>query len=119
LPAIESVIAEGINVNITMLFARHRYDEVVAAYLRGLDGALAGGRKLQQIASVASLFVSRVDTLIDKILSDKGADPALQGKTGIANARLLYRQFKEVFRGERFALRIAQGAQSQRLLWAS
>ncbi len=119
IPAIERVIAEGINVNITLLFARENYEHVVEAYCRGLDRASAHSKKLDKVASVASLFVSRVDTLIDKMLDDMGADPELHGKAGIANARLLYRRYKEIFKGERFDSLNSRGAQPQRLLWAS
>ncbi|SRR5579871_127476 len=119
IPAIESVIAEGINVNITMLFARENYEQVMEAYCKGLDRASAHQKKLDKIASVASLFVSRVDTLIDKMLEEMGADPALQGKAGISNARVLYRRYKEIFKGDRFDSLDSRGAQPQRLLWAS
>ena len=119
IPAIEAVLASGINVNITMLFARDNYEQVVNAHLRGLELASADNKKLDRIASVASLFVSRVDTLIDKMLEEAGADPSLAGKAGIANARVLYRRYKEVYKGERFDSLSARGAQPQRLLWAS
>ena len=114
-----AVIAEGINVNVTLLFARENYEQVMEAFMRGLDRASAQSKKLERIASVASLFVSRVDTLIDKTLDEMGADPALQGKAGIANSRLLYRRYKQVFKGERFDSLDSRGAQPQRLLWAS
>ena len=119
IPAIESVIGEGVSVNITLLFARENYEQVTEAYCKGLDRASAHGKKLDRIASVASLFVSRVDTLIDKMLEESGADPALMGKTGIANSKLLYRRYKQIFKGERFDSLDSRGAQPQRLLWAS
>jgi transaldolase len=119
IPAIEAVLASGINVNITMLFARENYEQVVNAHLRGLELASADNKKLDRIASVASLFVSRVDTLIDKMLEEAGADPSLAGKAGIANARVLYRRYKEIYKGERFDSLSSRGAQPQRLLWAS
>jgi len=117
IPAIEQAVAQGININITMLFARDRYEQVIDAYIKGLEEASAHGKRLERVASVASLFVSRVDTLVDKLLDENGADPSLQGKAGIANAKLLYRKYKEVFHGERFRSLQARGAQPQRLLW--
>ncbi|MGH7356269.1 MAG: transaldolase, partial [Candidatus Rokuibacteriota bacterium] len=117
-PAIQQLISEGINVNVTLLFARENYEHVVEAYLRGLEKAAAAGRPVERIASVASLFVSRVDTLIDKMLAEKGAPADLAGKAGIANAKLLYRRYREVYYGPRFAALRAKNAQPQRLLWA-
>lgn len=119
IPAIEAVIGSGISVNVTLLFAATNYEQVVNAHLRGLDRASADGKKLDRIASVASLFVSRVDTLIDKLLEEAGADESLMGKAGISNAKLLYRRFKEIYKGERFDSLTSRGAQPQRLLWAS
>lgn len=119
IPAIEEVIASGINVNVTLLFARSNYEQVVDAYLKGLDRAVAAGKPVERIASVASLFVSRVDTLLDKMLESKGAPAELLGKAGIANAKLLYRRYQEIFHGSRLAALAGRGAQPQRLLWAS
>ena len=127
IPAIAQAISEGININITLIFSRSRYGEVISAYLQGLEQRLSLGLPVRQIASVASFFVSRVDTKVDKQLESilqqegPGADLAarLLGKAGVANARLAYRQFKEVFEGERFARLKADGAQVQRPLWAS
>jgi transaldolase len=119
IPAIEEAISAGINVNVTLLFARSNYEQVTEAFLKGVERAAAGGRRVDRIASVASLFVSRVDTLLDKILESKGAPPEMLGQSGIANAKLLYRRYQEIFHGPRFAALAARGAQPQRLLWAS
>lgn len=127
IPAITAAIAEGININVTLIFARERYAEVMDAYLAGLEQRAAAGRSLDGIASVASFFVSRVDTLVDKrlegIIKEGGARAeaatALLGRAAIANARLAYADFKQFFGGERFAQLQAQGARVQRPLWAS
>lgn len=116
LPAIAATISEGISVNITLIFALSRYREVMDAYLYGLEQAAAEGRDLSAIHSVASFFVSRVDSEIDKRL---GADSPLRGKAGIANARLAYEAYEEVFGSDRFAALAAKGANKQRPLWAS
>ena len=127
IPAIRAAIAEGINVNVTLIFARQRYAEVMDAYLSGLEDRLAAGRPLDGIASVASFFVSRVDTLVDKrleeIIKEGGARAvaarALLGRAAVANARLAYADFKQVFGSDRFARLQAHGARGQRPLWAS
>ena len=116
LPAIAATISEGISVNITLIFALDRYREVMDAYLYGLEQAAAEGRDLSAIHSVASFFVSRVDSEVDKRLD---ADSPLRGKAGIANARLAYEAYEEVFGSERFAVLAAKGANKQRPLWAS
>ena len=119
LPAITAVIAEGISVNVTLIFGLARYDEVMDAYLAGLEKAKQAGHDLSTIHSVASFFVSRVDTEIDKRLDDAGADAALKGKAAVANARLAFEAYVEKFGGERFAALKADGANTQRPLWAS
>jgi transaldolase len=121
LPAISAVIGEGISVNVTLIFGLDRYRGVMEAYLEGLERAAANGHALSEIHSVASFFVSRVDTEVDKRLEASGATDAseLVGKAGIANARLAYQQFEEVFGGERFQALTRQGAHEQRPLWAS
>ncbi len=116
LPAIAATIAEGISVNITLIFSLDRYRGVMDAYLYGLEQALAEGRDLSAIHSVASFFVSRVDSEIDGRLP---ADSDLRGKAGVANARLAYEAYEEVFNGERFTALAAHGANKQRPLWAS
>jgi transaldolase len=118
-PAITSVLAEGISVNVTLIFGLDRYDAVMDAYLAGLEQAKEAGRDLSRIHSVASFFVSRVDTEVDKRLDDAGADPALKGKAAVANARLAFEAYVEKFGGERFAALKADGANTQRPLWAS
>jgi transaldolase len=127
IPAIRAAIADGINVNVTLIFARERYAEVMDAYLAGLEDRLAAGRPLEGIASVASFFVSRVDTLVDKrldaIIKEGGpraeAARGLLGRAAVANARLAYADFKAVFASPRFARLRDNGARVQRPLWAS
>ncbi len=122
LPAITAVIAEGISVNVTLIFSVERHRLVIDAYLAGLEKAKEAGHDLAKIHSVASFFVSRVDTEIDKRLEKIGSDEALglRGKAGIANSRLAYAAYQEVFEsGERFGALKANGARVQRVLWAS
>ena len=128
-PAIETLLTDGINVNVTLLFAIEAYEAVAWAYIRALEARVAAGQPVDKIASVASFFVSRVDVLIDPILDKKVAaesDPAkqaqikaLRGKAAIANAKLAYQSFKTIFGGARFAALAAKGARVQRPLWAS
>jgi transaldolase/glucose-6-phosphate isomerase len=129
LPAIHDLTADGINVNITLLFAQQVYEEVVEAYLSGLESLAAKGGEISRIASVASFFVSRIDTEVDKLLDEKIAranDPdekarlaALKGKIAVANAKLAYQRYLRLFAGERWHALAANGAKPQRLLWAS
>ncbi len=122
LPAITAVLAEGISVNVTLIFSVDRHREVMDAYLAGLEKAREAGHDLSKIHSVASFFVSRVDTEIDKRLENNGSDEALalRGQAGVANARLAYAAYQEVFdSGDRFQALKAAGAQVQRPLWAS
>src|SRR4051794_9844655 len=122
LPAITAVIAEGISVNVTLIFSVERHRQVMDAYLEGLEKAKEAGHDLAKIHSVASFFVSRVDTEIDKRLEDIGTDEALElrGQAGVANARLAYAAYQQVFvGGERFAALAQHGARVQRPLWAS
>lgn len=127
LPAIERTLSEGININITLLFAVDRYRAVANAYLAALEKRVAAGQPIDQIKSVASVFVSRIDTLVDdklqkKIASD-GSDAArlrgLLGKVAVANTKITYRVFKEVFNGPRWEALKAKGAHLQRPLWGS
>ena len=122
LPAITAVIAEGISVNVTLIFSVERHRGVMDAYLAGLEAAAEAGHDLAKIHSVASFFVSRVDTEIDARLDKIGTPEALalRGKAGLANARLAYAAYQEVFEGgERFEALTAKGARVQRPLWAS
>ena len=119
LPAITETIANGISVNVTLIFSLERYRAVMDAYLSGLEKRVAGGGSVDGIASVASFFVSRVDTEIDKRLDKAGADPSLKGKAGIANAQLAYQAYEEVFTSDRWRALEAKGAVPQRPLWAS
>ena len=122
LPAITAVIAEGISVNVTLIFSVERHRLVMDAYLAGLEAAKEAGHDISKIHSVASFFVSRVDTEIDKRLEKIGSDEALalRGQAGVANARLAYAAYEEVFvGGERFEPLKADGARVQRPLWAS
>jgi transaldolase len=116
-PAIEQLIGEGINVNITLMFSQRHYEEVAQAYLRGL----ARCREPAKIASVASFFVSRIDTVVDHALEENGSAEALElrGKIAIANAKVAYRRFCEIFHGEVFGALRDRGAHRQRVLWAS
>jgi len=117
LPAITEAIGRGISVNVTLIFSIERYREVIDAYLDGLDKARAAGIDLGTIRSVASFFVSRVDTEVDKRLGD--AHPELKSRAGIANAQLAYRLYEETTGSERWAGLAAAGAHRQRPLWAS
>jgi transaldolase/glucose-6-phosphate isomerase len=117
LPAIEEAIYEGINVNVTLLFSVEAYATVAEAFIRGLERRLAEGKSIA-VHSVASFFVSRVDSEVDKRLEAIGRSD-LQGQAAVANARAAYRRFEEIFRGERFAELRAAGASVQRPLWAS
>ena len=121
LPAIEQMIAEGRSVNVTLLFSIERYREVIDAYLNGLERYAASGGDLSTVSSVASFFVSRVDTEADNRLAAIGTPEALelQGKTAVANAQLAYGLFLERFAGERWDALAAKGARLQRPLWAS
>jgi transaldolase len=121
LPAIANAIGEGISVNVTLIFSLDRYRAVMDAYLSGLEQASANGHDLSRIQSVASFFVSRVDSEVDKRLEAIGTDEAkaLKSKAAIANARLAYAAYEEVFSSERFAALQEKGANRQRPLWAS
>ena len=129
LPAIRQALAEGININITLMFSLDNYRQVAEAYLSALEERLAAGKDINRIASVASFFVSRVDVLVDQLLQDKiKASSAsaeqqklktLQGKAAIANARLAYQEFKRLFSTPRFEALRQHGAGVQRPLWAS
>ena len=119
LPAIEHAIADGINVNITLLFAVARHREVIEAYLRGLEQRLADGLPIDRIASVASFFVSRVDSKIDPLLEAVEAPPEIRSTAAIANACTAYDAFEERFRGSRWEALAGAGARVQRPLWAS
>jgi transaldolase len=121
LPAITSAISDGISVNVTLIFTVDRYRDVMDAYASGLEQRLAAGRPLDGIGSVASFFVSRVDTEIDKRLETIGTDEALalRGQAAVANARLAYQAYQEFVAGERWRRLEAAGAARQRPLWAS
>ncbi|MEK6323182.1 MAG: transaldolase [Acidobacteriota bacterium] len=129
MPAIEQCIYEGININITLLFSLHAYDQTMEAYIRGLERRAAENKPVNNISSVASFFVSRIDSAVDKELErrisqstaqeEKGKLQSLLGRIAIANAKMAYQRYKKVFHGERFAALKQQGAQVQRPLWAS
>ncbi len=129
LPAIETLLGEGINVNVTLLFSLGVHARVIEAFLCGLERLDASGGDLSKVASVASLFVSRVDSAVDRLLDEKiesaastedaGRLQALKGKAAVANAKLAYQQYKYLFNGQRWESLAARGACSQRLLWAS
>ncbi len=129
LPAIRQLLEEGININITLLFAQSVYEEVAEAFQAALEARVKKGQDISHVASVASFFVSRIDSLIDGQIDAKlktETDPnkrvlltSLQGKIAIANAKLTYRKYQELFGGPRWKALAAKGAQTQRLLWAS
>jgi transaldolase len=121
LPAITATLAEGISVNVTLIFSLERYRAVMDAFLDGIEQAKANGHDLSKIGSVASFFVSRVDSEVDKRLDKIGSDEAkaLKGKAAIANAQLAYEAYEEVFGGDRWTALKEAGAQPQRPLWAS
>jgi transaldolase/glucose-6-phosphate isomerase len=129
LPAIRQCLEEGLNINITLLFAQSAYEKVAEAFLAALEARAAKGQDISHIASVASFFVSRIDTLVDSTVDEKvkatsdAAQKALlesiRGKVAIANARLTYKKYQELFGGPRWKALAAKGAQTQRLLWAS
>src|SRR6476469_4290896 len=118
LPAIEDCTAKGTSINITLIFSLERYKAVVEAYLRGLERLVAAGGDPSKVASVASFFVSRVDTEADKRLDEAG-HPELKGKLAIANAKLAYQHYLEAFGSDRWAYLEGKGATKQRCLWAS
>jgi transaldolase len=128
-PAIEQCIYDGININITLLFSLTSHEETMEAYIRGLERRVKEGKPIDHISSVASFFVSRIDTAGDKIIEDrikqasseeeKTKLQSLLGRIAIANAKMAYQRYKEVFNGERFAALKARGARVQRPLWAS
>lgn len=121
IPAVRQLLGEGININITLMFSMAHYEAVANAYIAGVRTLAANGGDVKHIASVASFFVSRVDTAVDKQLEqskDEGAR-ALLGKTAVANSKIVYQRFKELFHGPAFADLAALGAPVQRLLWAS
>jgi len=129
LPAIEECLTEGVNINITLLFGVENYEQVARAYIRALQKRQQAGRPIDRIASVASFFVSRVDTLVDKLLEEKIAAAtndeereklrALMGQAGVANAKVAYAKFKEIFDGGAWGRLVEAGAKVQRPLWAS
>jgi transaldolase/glucose-6-phosphate isomerase len=129
LPAIRQLIGEGININVTLLFAQEVYEKVAEAYIAGLEDLAARGGNLKKMAGVASFFISRIDTLVDSIIDDRLKTTtdakqqellkSLQGKVAIANGKLTYQRYQRIFSGPRWAALAAKGAQTQRVLWAS
>ncbi len=129
LPAIKQLISEGMNINVTLLFSQQVYEQVAEAYIAGLEQLSANGGDLSRVASVASFFISRIDTLVDSIVNDKlktEKDPARQallksilGKVAIANGKLTYQRYQKIFSGLRWDALAKKGAQTQRVLWAS
>ena len=119
LGAIEDVIAKGRSINVTLIFSLRRYEEVAESYLRGLERLVAEGGDPRRVASVASFFVSRIDTEADNRLDELGGPEHLKGKLAIANARLAYRHYAQAFSGPRWEFLAGKGATPQRVLWAS
>jgi len=119
LAAIEDVIAKGRSINVTLIFSLRRYAEVAESYVRGLERLVAEGGDPAPVASVASFFVSRIDTETDRRLGELGGRDQLKGKLAIANARMAYHHYQEVFSGPRWSYLAGKGARPQRVLWAS
>jgi transaldolase len=119
LAAIEDMVAAGRSINITLIFSLRRYAEVAESYLRGLERLIAAGGDPHAVASVASFFVSRIDTEADRRLDEIGGHDELKGKLAVANAKLAYRHYQEVFAGPRWEYLLGKGATPQRVLWAS
>jgi transaldolase/glucose-6-phosphate isomerase len=127
LPAIQQLIGEGININITLLFSQKVYEQVAEAYVAGVEQLAKSGGNVKKMASVASFFISRIDTLVDSLLEAKiKSDPGQQalyksllGKIAIANGKLAYQSYQRIFSGPRWQALAAKGAQTQRVLWAS
>lgn len=129
LPAMEQLISEGINVNATLLFSRARYEQVATAYMSGLEKLAARGGDVAEVASVASFFISRIDAQLDSLTaarlkqtrrpSEKALLQSIQGKAAIANAKLAYQRYKQLFSSARWRALASKGARTQRLLWAS
>ncbi|MEP7292959.1 MAG: bifunctional transaldolase/phosoglucose isomerase, partial [Chloroflexota bacterium] len=132
IPAIEEAIAAGVNVNVTLIFGVENYVQVTEAFIRGLERLKASGKDVSRVASVASFFLSRIDVAVDRMLDNNiraaqtrgdvgrvSLNNKLKGKTAIANAKVAYKRFKEIFYGERFAALREAGAMPQRVLWAS
>ena len=129
LPAIRQAIGEGINVNVTLLFAQDVYEKVAEAHIAGLEDLAKRGGSLKKIGGVASFFISRIDSLVDSMINDKlktttdpqqqGVLKSLLGKVAIANGKLTYQRYQRIFSGPRWQALAAQGAQTQRVLWAS
>lgn len=118
LPAIRKVISEGINVNVTLLFGLQRYEEVTEAYISGLEDRLAAGQPIEDVSSVASFFLSRIDVMVDPLLEERDMQ-ILKGTVAIASAKKAYEIYKKVFSSDRFKQLEEKGAKPQRLLWAS
>ena len=118
LPAIRRAIAEGLNINVTLLFGLDRYEAVTEAYIAGLEDRAAAGKPIENVSSVASFFLSRIDVMVDPMLAEKGLD-ALKGEVAIASAKKAYEIYKRVFSTDRFKALAKKGAKPQRLLWAS
>ena len=121
IPVIQQLLSEGINVNVTLLFSQNVYKEVAEAFIKGLEIRAAKGEDISSVASVASVFVSRIDALVDKLIDENG-DAQLEnikGKVAIANSRLCYQEYKSLFSGDRWQALVDKGATTQRLLWAS
>jgi transaldolase/glucose-6-phosphate isomerase len=129
IPAIRQLISEGINVNVTLLFSQEAYEQVAEAYITGLEDFVARGGEAKRVASVASFFISRIDTAVDALVAERlrattnareqSLLRGLSGKVAIANAKLAYQRYREIFSGRRWQILAGRGAQTQRLLWAS
>jgi transaldolase / glucose-6-phosphate isomerase len=129
IPAIRQLVGEGININVTLLFAQEVYEKVAQAYIDGLEALAKGGGNLKKMAGVASFFISRIDSLVDSMIDDKlkttndaqqqALLKSLKGKVAIANGKLTYQRYRKIFSGPRWEALATKGAQTQRVLWAS
>jgi transaldolase len=119
LAAIEDVVAKGHSINVTLIFSLRRYAEVAESYMRGLERLVAGGGDPRSVASVASFFVSRIDTEADRRLDEIGGHDQLKGRLAVANAKLAYAHYLQTFAGPRWEFLVSKGATPQRVLWAS
>lgn len=117
--AIEGLLAEGININITLIFSLGQYVRTAQAFLKGMHRLLQKGKDLSKVRSVASVFVSRIDTLVDKMIDENKASGSLKGKAAVANSKLIFKSYLEIFSGDEFRRLKAKGANLQRVLWGS
>lgn len=117
--AIEKLLSDGININVTLIFSLEQYIKTAGSFLKGMDGLSQKGKYLSKVHSVASVFVSRVDTVVDRMIDEKNAPERLKGKAAVANSQLIFQKYLEIFSGHGFKRLEEKGANAQRVLWAS